>query len=292
MPPKKQPIAEGTPTFRQAADDAAAKAQAERDEQLKILQAEVGGETPAPAAAVAPPENEETYEKWFEKQPEKFRAQFAENVVSHQAQKLAEFYGPEISGIMQEVAQDPELKKRLARLSDKQLREWLLDTAAGIYDGYAPGGTAQPAGEDSALSGRLEKLESRLEKDEQERANQAYIAERRTEYEALLNTFPELKWSDQNSPAYKRAAAVLDQAENESRSTGRKVSYADTYTKMRDMWEWQAKNPPPPHAPAAQASAVPPSPQAPRNKIESKAAIKSQLDKYGSLSALQAALKR
>ncbi len=284
--------APATPTFREAADASAAAHAKELEELTSRASAEPAtpAEAPSalPAADVPPAVAEDTYDAWYAKQPEKYRAQLQQQLINKHAESLAEYYGPEVSALLQEVGQDPELKKKVARMSDKQYRQWLLDTSTQIYDDpmYAPAGAPQVVPEVAELKQKYDKLESQITKQQQDRAQQEYLDRRKVEYHALLNTFPELKWVKEDDPPAKRVRAVLERAEE------RRASYADTYQEMRDMWDWQKSNPPPRAAPPAQAGGDPPRGQAPKNKIEAKQAIRSQLDKFGSLSALNNALAK
>lgn len=285
--PAEAPADTPAPTFREAVD----ASQAARQEELQANVDKVALEhAPAPEAPAAP---EESYEDWYNKQPEKFRKQYADNVVNWHAQKLSEDFGPEISQVLGMVRENPELKKKLSRLTDEQYQKWVFDTATNIYDDptysrSADGSTGNqrdPAV--SELSKKFDDLSTKLSRKEQEDQQAAYIERRRSEYQALINTFEDLKWTNQTDPGFRRAEAVIERAESQKRP------YADVYNEMKSMWDWQKQNPPPKEIPRAQSTDTTPArTQAPRNKVEAKAAIKSQLDKYGSLSALNSALRK
>ena len=111
------------------------------------------------------------------------------------------------------------------------------------------------------------------------------------EYEALLNTHPELRFTDVTSKEAKRVNAIIEEAERRSQQRKQVVPYGEVYKEFSEMWDWQSANPPPKAAPATSSREVT-GPQAPRTKFESRAGMNAMLDKHGSIGQLAAALKR
>ena len=274
----------------------AAAAQASTDannERLAGLVERAGGPAAVAADTTAKAKTpDEEYAEWVESLPADKRTKFEDSVRTTHAQGLAEFYGPEVSQVLADVARDPKLKKALSRMTDEKARQWILDTAFPIYDderfGAPVGGDGKPA-----PNAQLEELTTTVKelktKDAQREQNAALEA-LRLERVALENTFPELKWSDPGSKEYKRVEAIVEDT-LDRRAKGKNVSMADVYTEMKDMWDWQAANPAPRPAPATSSAAIT-GPQAPRTKFESRAGMNAMLDKHGSIGQLAAALKR
>ena len=131
----------------------AAAAQASTDannERLATLVERAGGPSAPAAATTAPAKTaEEEYAEWVESLPADKRTKFEDSVRTTHAQGLAEFYGPEVSQVLADVAKDPKLKKALSRMTDEKARQWILDTAFPIYDderfGSPIGGDGTPA---------------------------------------------------------------------------------------------------------------------------------------------------
>lgn len=246
-------------------------------------------------AAEAEAETKDDYETWFNAQPAERREEFARNVANGYANSLAELYGPEVSSVLAEVRSSPELKKKFERLSKTEVRDWLFNTALDIYEDPKYAGEPEAERPDSrytALEEKYNALESKLTAAEETKLVESYTAERQTEYQALVNTYPELRFEDPNSKVGKRVTAVIEDAEEKSRKAGRKIAYADVYVGLKDMWDAQEENPPPRPVPATSASAKDvPRPQAPRTKVETRSAINATVQKYGSLTELQRALR-
>ena len=284
-------VPEGAPAPPTLAAAAEASQQAEADRLAELL-AKAG--TPAPPKTDAPPAKtpDEEYDEWEAALPADKRDRFRERTIQRQAEGLAEFYGPEISQVLTDVAADPELKKMLGRMSDKKAREWVQKTAMAIYDDErfaSPTAADGPVREDPRVE-ELGKEVRALKKRDEDRDAAAALESLRRERVALENTFPELRWTDLASKEYKRVLAVVEETQDR-RAAGKPVSMADVYAEYKDMWDWQGANPPPKPAPATSSREVT-GPQAPRTKFESRAAINAQLDKHGSIGQLAAALKR
>lgn len=281
-------------SFRELAQETADR-DATRIEELARVVSDAPTAAPAAKTDEKPadePDEETAYKTWFEAQPENYRTKFATNVVQWQSAQLGEFYGPEVSAVLEDIRKDPELKKKVSRLTDKQFREYLFNTAAEIYDdprfGRPVAGDAEiPV--DPATRALTEKVEQ-LEQKETQRIHQQYLDSRQNEYGALLNTFPELRFEKATDKVGKRVAAIIDTAEERSQKAGKKISYADVYTEMKAMWDDQAGNPAPRGIPATSPTEIP-KPQAPRTKVDARANIDATLQKHGSLSNLARALR-
>ena len=271
-----------------AAARASTEAEAERLEGL--VATATGTPAPKPAAEAAP---EDDFDTWVAALPEDKRTRYEQAIVQRHAQGLSEYYGPEISQVLSDLAADPELKKMLGRMSDKKAREWVQKTAMAIYDDdrfaspLAADGDVRP---DPQLE-ELTRTVTDLKKRDQDRENAAALDALRSERVALENTFPELKWHDPKSKEYKRVEAVVEET-LERRAKGKATTtMAEVYNEYKDMWDFQAVNPPPRPAPATSSREVT-GPQAPRTKFESRAGMNAMLDKHGSIGQLAAALKR
>lgn len=246
-------------------------------------------EKPATETVAAKTPDDE-YMEWFNAQPEDRRAKFAENVVRWHGSQLAEKYGPEISGILEEIAGDDKLKKQFASLTDKQRRSFLFDTAASIYED--PRYAGEPAADaPDPRDAKIADLEKKFEDDRTARARTEYLAGRNNEYTALFNTFPELRF-DANTPKKKDfVAAVIEWAEDKTQKAGHIVTYAEAYQELKKLSEWQADNPAARSVPAVSAAGIPKT-QAPKTAFEARTNISNALAKSGGLSRLAAELKR
>lgn len=261
--------------------------------------AQITGEEPLVKNETPVTEQSETYEQWFEKQPKAFRDRFEQEAYDRNARGLSEFYGPEIGQLLDEIRENPDLKKHVARMTDKQYREWVAQTVEPIYDDprYRPqnngnGGGAAVDQNFTKIEKKVDDIDKRLADADIDRQRREYTAQRKTEYQALINTFPELQWSDQNSPQYRRLEAIIEYAEDQSVKTNKVVSYADSYQRFKNMWEDQEREPAPRPVPAQQSKSEPSKPQAPRTKVEARDRMMATLNKHGGLAALSAALRK
>jgi hypothetical protein len=282
-----------SPSFRDAAQASADARAAELEAQAQAA----SSPKTAPSDAAPAVADEEDYSAWYDKLPEKHRATFAQNVMNHQAQQLAEYYGPEVSALLVEIREDPELRKLAAKMSDKQFRSFVKDTAAPIYEDprfAAPSGADGTFSEDpkvKELAERLDKTEARVDQERKEREYSSYRSQRETEYQALFNTYPELRFDKMDDPKAKFVAAAIERAEERSQKSGRVVTYAETVKELREMTDWQRENPPPRAIPSVSKTEID-RPQAPRTKVDTKNAIARDLQKFGSLSQLASALRK
>lgn len=249
----------------------------------------------ADAPGVAPTEKREAapqvdpFQAWVESAPEEYRDKFAQSVVERHAQALAAHYGPEVSALLEEAGKDPDFRRKLGRLTDKERRKFLLESADAIYD--AQQGDAPENGKLDAIDQKLVGLEQRMTKAQEDERRERYIADRKSEHEALLAKFPELRWSDPASPQARRLQAVIEEAEIRSQKAQKPVAYGTVYEEMKAMWADQEASPP--RAPIrSQGGNAPPNRQAPKNRVEARNSMNAELNKYGGLSALAAALKR
>jgi len=285
-------VPEGAPAPPTLAAAATASQEAEAQRLADLVAKANGSPAPEPSAPAAKTPEQE-YDEWVASLPQDRRTKFEESVRNQHAQALADFYGPEVSQVLADVAKDPKLKKALSRMTDEKARQWILDTAFPIYDDErfaAPvggDGTPAPNKQLDELTNTVKELKAQTDARSQADALEALRVER----VALENTFPELKWSDPTSKEYKRTLAVVEETMDRRAKGKPQTTMAEVYQEYKDMWDWQAANPAPRSAPATSAAAVS-GPQAPRTKFESRAAINATLEKHGSIGQLAAALKR
>lgn len=308
---------------RQSLADVHGALQAEKDAQLeRILES---APTAAPAAKeppeVAEPEGytPEKYQETWEKLPEQFRAEYAQNVIAYRDNQIAQEFGPEVVAVLKEVKSDPKLAKIFKSLTAKEKRDWLADTALEIYEdprfaAPAADGESVPDPKVAELESKIEGLEKARKDDEQRAWSQNYGKERQDEYQAFLEKFPTLRYDagkvrfsadgteilpavgvSKDDADYKKARkvyAIIERAEEQTRKQNyaRKISYADVGIEMMDMWDAQEKNPAPVPVPNVSTKDVP-KPQAPRTRVEARSAIAQAVQKHGNISNLARALR-
>ena len=290
----EEPSGSPAPPTLSSAALASTEAEAQR---LADLVEKAGG--PAAPREEAPPAKSdvEAYNEWYESLPEDKRNVLVNTVVTNYDRQLEERYSPEVMEVLAKVSEDPELKKKLSRLSDEKFRSWVFDTAASIYDDprfaspAAGDGTVEEHPQVAELAKEVRSLKTEREKEKADREYETYRQQRVGEYEALLNTHPELRFTDATSKEAKRVNAIIEEAERRSQQRKQVVPYGEVYKEFSEMWDWQSANPPPKAAPATSSREVT-GPQAPRTKFESRAGMNAMLDKHGSIGQLAAALKR
>ncbi len=260
------------------------------DQARVVANAPVVSPSGAEPVADAAPDSSDPYEKWVETAPKEYREKYAQSIQNAHANALAAHYGPEVTSLLAEASADPDFRRKLGRLSDKDRRKFLLEAADAVYDAQS-GGEPQGNPQLEKIEKSVTELSQHVSAREQQESEQRYIANRQAERDALLAKFPELRWSDPASAPARRLTAVIETAEIASRASGKPVSYAEQYEQMRSMWQEQAANPAPTPIRSQAGSAVP-NRQAPKNKVDARAAMNAELQKFGGLSGLAAAYRK
>lgn len=241
------------------------------------------------------------FDKWFQAQPAEAKQRYATNIVTDVDSRLKSTYG-EAYDLLIEAAQlaqagDTSLLENIKKLSDKDRRKFIFDTAYSIYDQPVPG--AEPTVEDASAK-RIAELERELgtvkqtiESRDVETARSAYASSRQAELQALVREYPELAYDPTNldTPAARRVADLIDRAEARSQKAGRAVAYRDVFAEQRAVWGNTPE--PPPHIPSTSPAGGPAAAQAPRTEAESRQRMRETIEQYGgSFAAMARALPR
>ncbi len=202
--------------------------------------------------------------------------------------------------------EDPALRKRLAKLTDKQVRDFLFDQALDVYDKTHIEEPAEGPKPD-ANAERLTALESKLDNDARERKYDKYVEGLATEFGALRNEFADdLNFSSDKDPQYKRAnhlfkvwdtrfaASAARAGVNINRAPHLWVTEAldkgikaPTYRELYDELHEVEGRSRPPAAPVGD-DAGPPKIQAPRTAAEGRERALQLVKRAGGINGLQA----
>lgn len=275
------PTTTKAPSFTEAKERAGARREAD-------LTA-IAEPTPPPAAAPEPKKPFD-FDTWVREQPPEAMEEGSRRIAQQYDAAVKARFGPEVYALLEEAGNDPKLAKQLSRLSDKELRKFALETA---YDVWQPGDPEPGAAGltrtelPDEVRERMDRLEAFQTNTVNERRQAEYAQTRQTELQALVNSYPELRWERIDDPTGLRVQAIIEQAQKESMIEQRVVTFADVYNRMRTIEGRSA-----PSAPAipATSSSTPPSAAAPRTETESRSRMSATLKKAGGLSGLAASI--
>jgi hypothetical protein len=251
----------------------------------------------APAVAVESKASEinwddpEQYNKWYRELPEQGRAKIAENVYNNLLGQAKKTVGPELYDLAAEVLADPDVRATVQKLklTNKELRTWLVDTAVSIYEdpryntaaSIAPAPSAEPPKDP-----RVDQILARQEAEDRQRAVESYQTRRANELSALINEAPVLRYdpAQPDSASYKRVSEIMDYAEGLETRLGRPVTYKEAYERIQGIYG--AEPTLPPSVPHQTSGYEPPRREPPATKAESNRRMKETLEKYGGLTGL------
>jgi hypothetical protein len=267
-----------------------------------------------PPAAAAPASDAFDFETEYAKLDPKLRTEF-ETRVGQRAwdsynHALEQEYG-DLLPLVVEAKQNPEFRKKLTRLTDKELRDFLLDSGIEVYERtHAALSDDVPAGvtEDpriKQLTDRTAALEGEILNERATRVAEAYAKTREQEARALMaEVGDDLKFEKPDDPGYKRMNHVVTIAEQRSEIAARKAgidtskptwladavaksvkmpTYREVYDELAEILGRSA----PPAAPSTSRSGPPPAqPQAPRTAAEGRERALALLKQRGGFAAI------
>jgi hypothetical protein len=233
----------------------------------------------------------EQYKKWYDELPVAAKTQFATNVYNNLLSQAKKTVGPELYDLAAEVLADPDVRATVQKLklTNKELRTWLVDTAVSIYEdpryntaaSIAPAPSAEPPKDP-----RVDQILARQEAEDRQRAVESYQTRRANELSALINEAPVLRYdpAQPDSASYKRVSEIMDYAEGLETRLGRPVTYKEAYERIQGIYG--AEPTLPPSVPHQTSGYEPPRREPPATKAESNRRMKETLEKYGGLTGL------
>ena len=247
--------------------------------------------TPTPDTETSPktetaPKTEEVskpfdLDEWLGTIPDEAKNGINERASTNFQNFINQKYG-DIMPLIEEIENDPTLIKQLSKLTNKELRDFVFNDAYGIFEG-TPAPVKETPQIPKEFEDKVTALETKIERQERETQEKAYVASRQQELTAMLTEYPELRFQkqDKSDPAYRLGDYLINLAEertarNFAKGINKTVSYREVYEEYRSL----QNNTPPQSIPNTTPSG-PPKTQAPTNIVESKQRFLEEVKKAG-----------
>lgn len=224
-----------------------------------------------------------SFDEWINTVDDDYKTELQSRVVNATNEFIHSKYG-ELTPILDEIENSPELMKALSKLSDKDLRDFLLNDGIQVYESSLKS-TSEITPVNKELENKLAAIESKLSAKEKQEQDAAYFNYRRNEVQAMQNEYPELRFekADKADPGYRKFEYLVDQAEtrtqlNYARGVNKSVSYKEVYDELRQF----ENNRPTPTKIENTSSTNPKDQQAPQTITDSKKKLFDKVKRAGS----------
>lgn len=247
--------------------------------------------SPVEETPVETPASKLSFEEWLGSVDDDYKNELQNRIQHATSEWIHNEYG-ELTPIIDEIQANPELKKALSKLTNKELREFLLNDAVAIWESTNPAPAKQEFAIPKEIEDRLSAAENELSSRKRQEQEAAYFNHRQREVEAMKNEYPELRFEklDNSDAAFKKFSYIVDRAEertttNMARGINKTVSYKEVYDELRAI---EVARPSTTKIENTSQPADPRNMQAPRNAVESQQQKLERIKKAGGFKAIAA----
>jgi hypothetical protein len=189
-----------------------------------------------------------TFDEFLGIFPDKHKIEISNRVNNITEKNIKDRFG-RLNPLIEELQKNPKLMDQLEKLNDKDLREFLLEAGIEAYEEVNPGHVKkfQQDTKEREYQDKIAGYEADLTKRQREKAQAEYTERRIRERDAMLNDFPELRYTmekvqkgDYSEPEFKKFAYIVDRAQektdlNYARGIQKEVSMREVYEEIRAL---------------------------------------------------------